>query len=170
MQGQESDLTSQTQHWELLANTWPSERQEVTLSERGEEPGVTLQSPQALRKNLEWTKGGGNCLHEGTFLYVRCLSAASHSFLICREWNRDPGPRIAWVPGCKAIEPWHWDSNIGSDGARVWVLLTKLEQTRFLGSQASEEEWFPKEPESLILEFVLTRPPLRAQGRHWEVL
>lgn len=59
---------------------------------------------------------------------------------------------------------------MGSDGAHVSVLLTKLEQTRFLGSQASKEECFPKEPERLILEFVLTGPPLCAQSRHWEVL
>lgn len=132
MHSQESDLISQTQHWELLAITWPSERQEVTLSVREEEPEVnTPASPKGLvlRKNLREPKGGGDCLHKEVLLDARCLSAESHSFLICREWNRDPGPRIAWVPRCKAIEPWHWDSKTGSDGDHVWVLLTKLEQT-----------------------------------------
>lgn len=46
------------------------------------------------------------------------------------------------------------------------------------GSQASDEECSfhvghatdPKGPESLILEFTLTRPPLRAQSSHWEVI
>lgn len=119
-----------------IENCWQSldlvkDRKSLCQWERRSQGVNTPASPNelVLRKNLREPKGGVDCLHKEALLYARCLSAESHSFLICREWNWDPGPRIAWVPRCKAIEPWHWDSKTGSDGDHVWVPLTKLEQT-----------------------------------------